>query len=127
MIEAPMIEAWDLVKRFGRTTAVDRISFTVEPGEVVGFLGLNGAGKSTTMRLLVGALSPDAGTARICGYDMVADRRAGQARLGYLPEAAGGFADLTVREFLAYGGESRGFWGTRLRTAIRPSAARSSG
>jgi ABC-2 type transport system ATP-binding protein len=118
MIEAPLIEARDLVKRFGRIPAVDRISFAVGPGEVVGFLGLNGAGKSTTMRLLAGALSPDGGAARICGHDMVSDRRAGQACLGYLPEAASGFADLTVREFLAYCGESRGLWGARLGAAV---------
>lgn len=117
-----MIEAKGLVKRFGRTPAVDGVSLTVGRGEVVGFLGLNGAGKSTTMRLLAGALLPDAGTARICGIDMTADPRAGQACLGYLPEAAGGFARLTVREFLIYCGESRGFWGAELNAMIARAA-----
>ena len=117
-----MIEAKALVKRFGPVAAVDRVSLSVGPGEVVGFLGLNGAGKSTTMRLLAGALAPDAGMARICGHDMASDPRAGQACLGYLPEAAAGFGQLTAREFLAYCGECRGFWGARLRAAVARAA-----
>ena len=117
-----MIEAQELVKRFGQVLAVDRVSFSVEPGEVVGFLGLNGAGKSTTMRLLAGALSPDGGCARICGHDMASDRLAGQACLGYLPEAASGFGHLTAREFLAYCGETRGLWGARLDAAVGRAA-----
>lgn len=117
-----MIEAKNLVKRFGPVSAVDNVSFSVGVGEVVGFLGLNGAGKSTTMRLLAGALAPDAGTARICGHEMASDPRAGQACLGYLPEAATGFALLTVREFLTYCGECRGFWGGRLSAMIARAA-----
>ena len=117
-----MIEALDLVKRFGDVTATDRVSFRIERGQVVGFLGLNGAGKSTTMRLLAGALAPDSGTARICGHDMLRDRRAGQACLGYLPEAAGGFAQLTAREFLTFCGESRGLGRARLAEAIARAA-----
>ena len=92
-----MIEASELSRSFGETRAVDGVSLAVKAGEVVGFLGLNGAGKTTTMRLLVGALTPDRGTARICGHDMVAARRAGQACLGYLPEAASGFNE-TARQ-----------------------------
>ena len=118
-----MIEANDLVKRFGDVAAVDRVSLSVGPGEVVGFLGLNGAGKSTTMRLLAGALLPDAGAARICGHDMAGDRRAGQAKLGYLPEAAAGFDHLTAREFLTYCGECRGMSGGGLEAAIDAAAA----
>ena len=117
-----VIEASALVKTFAGRPAVDGVSLAVGPGEVVGFLGLNGAGKSTTMRLLVGALLPDRGTARICGHDMAADRRAGQACLGYLPEAAAGFGHLTAREFLAFCGESRGLWGDRLGAAIARAA-----
>ena len=82
-----MIEARILSKRFGALMAVDDVSFSIEPGTVVGFLGPNGAGKSTTLRLLTGYLAPDGGTARICGYDITADRRRAQACLGYLPEA----------------------------------------
>ena len=117
-----MIEAHELSKRFGPVPAVDQVSLSVGPGEVVGFLGLNGAGKSTTMRLLAGLLTPDAGRARICGHDMSANPRDGQACLGYLPEAVAGFPELTVREFLIHCGEFRGFWGDRLRAALARAA-----
>lgn len=112
-----MIEAENLSKRFGKRVAVDGVSFSIAPGDVVGFLGPNGAGKSTTMRLLTGFFDADSGSARICGYDINRDRRAAQASLGYLPEAAGGFPNLTVREFLAFCGESRGLYGLALRAA----------
>lgn len=113
-----MIEARNLTKRFGTLTAVDDISFAITAGEVVGFLGPNGAGKSTTMRMLTGFLDADSGSARICGFDMAAARREGQFCLGYLPEAAGGYPHLTVREFLVYCGESRKIFGQKLRAAI---------
>lgn len=119
----PLIEAQALSKRFGATLAVDNVTLAVAPGEVVGFLGRNGAGKSTTMRLLAGSLLPDSGTARLGGHDMARDRLAGQACLGYLPEAAAGFGHLTVREFLSYCGESRGLWGDRLADRIVATAA----
>jgi ABC-2 type transport system ATP-binding protein len=113
-----MIEARDLEMRFGARTAVRGVSFAVEPGQVVGFLGPNGAGKSTTMRMLTGFLRPAAGSAWICGHDIQAGRLAAQRCLGYLPEAAGGFSHLTVREFLTFCGEARGLAGADLRTAI---------
>ncbi len=113
-----MIEARDLCMTFGGRPAVDGVSFTVETGSVVGFLGPNGAGKSTTMRLLAGYLSPVSGTAAICGHDVVRDRRLAQACFGYLPEAAGGFPNLTVGEFLAFCGEARGINGARLAAAV---------
>jgi ABC-2 type transport system ATP-binding protein len=113
-----MIEAENLTKRFGERVAVDGVSFSVAPGDVVGFLGPNGAGKSTTMRLLTGFFDADGGRARICGDDIDRDRKAAQASLGYLPEAAGGFPNLTVREFLAFCGESRGLYGPALRAAV---------
>ena len=113
-----MIEAKNLTKRFGTLTAVDDVSFTIAAGDVVGFLGPNGAGKSTTMRLLTGFLDGDGGSARICGHDMATARNEGQFCFGYLPEAAGGFPHLTVREFLAYCGESRNLFGQELRIAI---------
>jgi ABC-2 type transport system ATP-binding protein len=118
-----MIEAEHLCKRFAARVAVDDVSFTVAAGDVVGFLGPNGAGKSTTMRLLTGFLDPDAGQARICGNDIQRDRAAAQACLGYLPEAAGGFPNLTVREVLAFCGESRGLYGARLYAAIERACA----
>ena len=98
--------------------AVDQVSFNIEPGQVVGFLGANGAGKSTTMRLLTGYLTADSGVARIAGHDIVKERKRAQSLIGYLPEAANGFPQLTVREFLAFTGEARGIWGRDLNKAI---------
>ena len=113
-----MIEARNLTKQFGALTAVDNISFTIAAGEVVGFLGPNGAGKSTTMRLLTGFFDSNTGSALICGHDMSTARREGQFCFGYLPEAAGGYPHLTVREFLVYCGESRKLFGQELRVSI---------
>ena len=113
-----MIEVKNLTKQFGNVTAVDNVSFGVAAGEVVGFLGPNGAGKSTTMRLLTGFLDANAGSARICGNDMALARGEGQFCVGYLPEAAGGYPNLTVREFLVFCGESRGLFGQDLRFSI---------
>ena len=113
-----MIEVKNLTKKFGNKTAVDNISFTIAAGEVVGFLGPNGAGKSTTMRLMTGFFDADGGSAHICGNDMAIARSKGQSCLGYLPEAAGGYPHLTVREFLVYCGESRGLLGQDLRISI---------
>lgn len=113
-----MIEARQLSMHFGGRLVVDGISFTVEPGTVAGFLGPNGAGKTTTMRLLTGFLRPVSGTALICGHDIGRAPRAAQACFGYLPEAATGFPNLTVREFLTYCGEARGVRGGALKAAI---------
>ena len=113
-----MIEASQLYKNFGHLVAVDQVSFNIEPGQVVGFLGANGAGKSTTMRLLTGYLTADSGVARIAGHDIVQERKRAQSLIGYLPEAANGFPQLTVREFLAFTGEARGIWGRDLNKAI---------
>lgn len=113
-----MIEATNLCKSFGRLRAVDQVSFRVAKGEVVGFLGANGAGKSTTMRLLTGYLTADGGSASICGFDVADASLDARAASGYLPEAAGGFANLTVGEFLAFSGESRGLWRSELGDAM---------
>ncbi len=113
-----MIEAENLSKQFAATRAVDGVSFSIGAGDVVGFLGPNGAGKSTAMRLLTGFLDADSGAARIHGHDVRTARRAAQSQFGYLPEAAGGFPNLTVREFLVFCGESRGFRGRVLVEAI---------
>lgn len=118
-----MIEAKNLTKRFGDLVAVDDVSFTIAAGDIVGFLGPNGAGKSTTMRLLTGFFEADGGTARICGHDMATAREKAQSNLGYLPEAAGGFPHLTVREFLAFCGESRGLFGHALADAVERTSA----
>ncbi|NQU61108.1 MAG: ABC transporter ATP-binding protein [Rhodospirillales bacterium] len=113
-----MIEAKNLTKRFGALNAVDDVSFSIAAGDVVGFLGANGAGKSTTMRLLTGFFDADSGSARICGHDIATAPSAAQSCLGYLPEAAGGFPHLTVREFLTFCGESRELSGSDLGQAI---------
>ena len=113
-----MIEALELTRRFGRRTVVDRLSFQVGRGEVCAFLGRNGAGKTTTMRLLAGVLRPTDGSARINGHDVVTERCAAAASIGFLPEAATGFSRLTVGEFLRFCGESRGLSGRTLAAAI---------
>jgi ABC-2 type transport system ATP-binding protein len=119
-----LVEAAGLRKTFGPIVAVSGISLSVKKGEVLGFLGPNGAGKSTTMRLLAGFLAPISGSAAIGGHDVARDRQAAQACLGYLPEAAAGFPDLTVREFLTFCAEARGRRGRAARDAITAAAER---
>jgi ABC-2 type transport system ATP-binding protein len=109
-----MIEASGLTKYFGGFAAVVDVSFAVRRGEIAAFLGPNGAGKSTTMRLLTGYLAPSAGTARIADHDMHADRLAGAARLGYLPENGPLYDDMTPRTLLEFFGRARGLPSDRL-------------
>jgi ABC-2 type transport system ATP-binding protein len=97
-----LVEAQDLVKRFGSLVAVDGISFAVERGEVVGFLGPNGAGKSTAMRIISGFLEPTSGRAAIDGHDSHRDPIAARRKLGYLPEGAPAYADMSVAAFLEF-------------------------
>jgi len=104
----PLLEADGLKKSFGDKHALNSVSFALYAGEIVGLLGSNGAGKSTTMRILAGVLEPDAGAARVAGVDMARHRRMAQANLGYLPEAASGFDVLTTAEFLRFAAEARG-------------------
>ena len=94
--EPALIEIKGLTKRFGTFTAVDHVSFQVARGEVLGFLGPNGAGKSTTMRMLAGFVTPTAGTARICGHDVLTDSVAARRCLGFLPEGAPNYPEMTV-------------------------------
>ncbi|KAA9129868.1 ATP-binding cassette domain-containing protein [Marinihelvus fidelis] len=103
-----MIEAINLRKEYGGFTAVDDLSFTVEPGQVLGFLGPNGAGKSTTMKMLTGFLAPTAGTARVNGHDIVSDSLAARRAMGYLPEGAPSYGEMTVGAFLDFVGRARG-------------------
>jgi ABC-2 type transport system ATP-binding protein len=103
-----MIEAVDLCKHYGSFAAIDHLSFTIRRGEVVAFLGPNGAGKSTTMKVLTGYLSPTAGTARLCGLDVVTDRVRAAAKLGYLPENGPLYPEMTPRELLSFFAEARG-------------------
>lgn len=106
-----MIELLNLTKQFGSHKVVDGLSFNVKPGEVLGFLGPNGAGKSTTMKMLTGFLAPDAGTARIMGYDIRRQTRAAQRHIGYLAEGAPCYSDMSVRGFLSFIAEVRGYRG----------------
>jgi len=108
---ATLVEASDLRKRFGDIVAVDGISLEVGLGEVLGFLGPNGAGKSTTMKMITGFLEPDAGAARISGIDVFDNPRAAKARLGYLPEGAPCYGEMTVAAFLSFIAQIRGFTG----------------
>lgn len=96
-----MIEAKSLCKSYGTFKAVDDLSFTVEAGQVLGFLGPNGAGKSTTMRMLTGFLTPTSGTALINGLDVVENSVAARMNIGYLPEGAPSYGEMTVLQFLA--------------------------
>jgi ABC-2 type transport system ATP-binding protein len=111
---AALIEIERLTKRFGSFIAVDDVSFTVDRGEVLGFLGPNGAGKSTTMRMLAGFMPPTAGTARICGADVVDQPVAAKRNLGFLPEGAPTYPEMSVTGFLAFTGRIRGFRGSEL-------------
>ena len=109
-----MIKTEALTKRYGALTAVDAVSFTAAPGEVLGFLGPNGAGKTTTMRMLAGFISATSGRASICGHDVDTDSLAARTCLGYLPEGAPGYGEMTVRDFLNFIADLR-----RLRGATR--------
>ena len=119
-----LIEARDLAVAFGRVKAVDGVSLSVGAGTIAGLLGVNGAGKSTLMRLLTGVLQPERGTALIAGADINRDPRAARQKLGYLPEAATGFADLTVAEFLTFAAQARGLRGPACAQALTSVAAR---
>jgi len=113
-----MIEASGLRKRYGRLLAVDGISFRAEPGEVLGFLGPNGAGKSTTMRMIAGFLAPSEGTAKVCGHDVQDDAMAARRALGYLPEGAPSYAEMTPRGLLGFIADLRGLRGAPRRARI---------
>jgi len=118
-----MIEVKGLVKTYGANRAVDGVSFTVRRGDVLGFLGPNGAGKSTTMKMITGFLRPDAGSALVDGIDVAADPVAVKRRLGYLPENAPAYPEMTVGEFLGFIAEVRGFAGRDARRAQVARAA----
>ena len=99
------IEARELTRRFGKFTAVDAISFHVEPGEVFGFLGANGAGKTTAIRMLIGLLVPTSGAASVAGYDIARQAEQLRRRIGYMSQRFSLYEDLTVRENITlYGG-----------------------
>ena len=110
MIEALKIDR--LTKQFGLKTAVDNVSFIANKGEVLGFLGPNGAGKSTTMKMVVGFLSPTSGTASVCGHDIIRNPLEVKRTVGYLPEGAPAYPDMTPYGFLKFVAAIRGFRGS---------------
>ena len=115
---ASMIETRNLTKRFGLITAVDGVSLSVDSGEVLGFLGPNGAGKSTTMKMVAGFLEPTSGTASICGHEVLDDPVAVKKVLGYLPEGAPTYGDMTPLSYLGFVAQIRGFDGAERRRRI---------
>src|SRR6185437_16024699 len=113
-----MLEICNLVKYFGSLAAVDGVSFEVPKGQVLGFLGPNGAGKSTTMKMITGFLAPSAGTAVICGHDMGKAPIAAKRHVGYLPEGAPAYPDMTPAGFLDFVAHIRGFAGKEAERRI---------
>ncbi len=113
-----MIEVQQLSKHFGAKRAVDDVSFTVSKGEILGFLGPNGAGKSTTMRMITGFIPPTAGTVRIGGADVSDDPLAARKQIGYLPENAPVYPDMTVQGYLEFCAEVRGFSGSERQRRV---------
>src|SRR5712691_8553699 len=103
-----MIEVENLTKRYGRTTAVDGVSFRVQKGEILGFLGPNGAGKTTTMRILTCYLPPTEGTARVAGYDVFEQPLEVKKRIGYIPETPPLYIDMDVQTFLLFVAKIKG-------------------
>ncbi len=106
-----MIETRQLTKRYGDFVAVDGISFTVEPGQVLGFLGPNGAGKSTTMKMIAGFLAPTSGGVSVCGFDVANQPIDAKRVIGYLPEGAPSYGEMSVAEFLDFIADVRGLGG----------------
>jgi len=113
-----MIQVSNLSKYFDGFCAVDNIEFSVKPGEVLGFLGPNGAGKSTTMKMLTGFLAPSSGEISVMGHSVLQDPVSVQRVIGYLPEGAPSYADMTVRASLQFIGKARGFDGQELKQRI---------
>ena len=113
-----MIRIENLVKAFGAKRAVDGISFNVERGEVLGFLGPNGAGKSTTMRMITGFMPPTEGRVSVGGYDVSESPLEAKRLIGYLPENAASYPDMTVQGFLNFAAELRGLEGSARKKAV---------
>jgi ABC-2 type transport system ATP-binding protein len=113
-----MIRVQDLKKFFGPKKAVNGVSFTVEKGEVLGFLGPNGAGKSTTMRMITGFIPPNEGTVSVGGFDMLENPLQAKSLIGYLPESAPAYSEMSVTDFLSFVAELRGLRGDKKRAAV---------
>ncbi len=121
---AEILAIQSLTKRFAARTVVDDVTFSVSIGEVLGFLGPNGAGKSTTMKMIAGFLAPTAGTAYVAGHDVTVDPIAVKKAIGYLPEGAPAWPDMTPAGFLDFIASVRGLGGTAKRERIDEVIAR---
>ena len=113
-----MIECQELTKQYGPLLAVDNLSFQVSPGEVLCFLGPNGAGKTTTMRIIAGFLPATSGRVRVCGFDIETQATAAKRRIGYLPEGAPSYPEMTARTFLEFIADTRELTGARRRSRL---------
>ena len=113
-----MVDIQNLRKTFGQIVAVDGVSFHVDKGEVLGFLGPNGAGKSTTMKMITGFLTATSGTVKVCGHDIEEEPLEAKKRIGYLPEGAPAYQDMTPDSFLSFIGEMRGLRGDMLKKTV---------
>jgi ABC-2 type transport system ATP-binding protein len=113
-----MIEIDGLTKTYGQHTVVDDLRFSCSPGEVLGFLGPNGAGKSTTMKMITGFVTPSAGTARVCGHDIAEQSIEARKRLGYLPEGAPSYPEMTPLSFLEFIADIRELRGDRRKNRL---------
>lgn len=113
-----MIKLENVTKKFGNLTAVDHVSFQVEPGEILGFLGPNGAGKSTTMKMITGFLTPTSGNISVCGFDIGLHPLEAKKKIGYLPEGAPAYGDMTPLAFLEFIADIRRIAPTEKRKRI---------
>ncbi len=113
-----MIRTDSLSKRYGSLVAVDQLSFEVAPGEILGFLGPNGAGKTTTMRMIAGFISPTSGSATVCGHSIEDEPVAAKRCIGYLPEGAPSYGEMTPRSFLGFIADIRGLGGSEKQDRI---------
>jgi len=113
-----MIQVKNLTKYYGKRLAVDDISFNVEKGEIVGFLGPNAAGKTTTMRILTGFLAPTGGDVKVAGYNVLTNSLEARRHIGYLPETIPLYTDMTVRGYLDFLARLRGLPGDRVKSRI---------
>ena len=113
-----LIEVKSLDKRFGAIHAVKNLSFSVKKGEVLGFLGPNGAGKSTTMKMITGFLEPTSGTVSVCGHDVLEEPIQVKEKIGYLPEGAPSYGEMTVKNFLDFIADIRGMKGKEKETRV---------
>lgn len=118
-----MIDVANLTKHFGPKVAVDNLSLSVSKGQVLGFLGPNGAGKSTTMRMITGYLPPTAGSITVGGVDMLDNPNEAKKKIGYLPESAPLYPDMTVEGFLSFAAELRGITGAAKKEAVNRAIA----